>query len=355
MSHSPDEANRGASIETQELKTTAELEAIRPEWKLLWANAPEATPFQSPDWLMPCWNHFGSGTLSVLALRLSGRLVGLIPWTARADGNDSERKVTFIGEEISDYLDGLFEAGLEHAGVERSMNWLQDLGLDACNLTELRPSSPFLSAVAPADWYTEVATQNVCPVLRLPNKPAELDRFVPARQLKKLRYYRARAHRQCGMEIECAREENFPALFQVFLQLHSRRWAERGQCGVLADPSVQNFHFEAAGAFLRDKVLRLYVLHLGAKSVGALYVFVHRRRAYYYLAGFDPEFKVFSPGMLLVGHAIDQAILEGAEEFDFLRGREPYKYGWGAADRATFRRTLFRGDRRERANSAVSV
>lgn len=28
---------------------------------------------------------------------------------------------------------------------------------------------------------------------------------------------------------------------------------------------------------------------------------------------------------------------EGAEELDFLRGREPYKYRWGAEDRATFR------------------
>jgi CelD/BcsL family acetyltransferase involved in cellulose biosynthesis len=40
--------------------------------------------------------------------------------------------------------------------------------------------------------------------------------------------------------------------------------------------------------------------------------------------------------MLLIGHAIEQAITEGAEEFDFLRGREAYKNAWGAADRATF-------------------
>jgi hypothetical protein len=38
---------------------------------------------------------------------------------------------------------------------------------------------------------------------------------------------------------------------------------------------------------------------------------------------------------------------EGATEFDFLRGREPYKYLWVSADRPTYRRTMRRGARAE--------
>jgi CelD/BcsL family acetyltransferase involved in cellulose biosynthesis len=254
----------------------------------------------------------------------------------------SERVVTFIGAGISDYLDGLFEAGFEQPAVKESMKWLNEFGWDACDLSDLPSSSPFLSAALPPGWTANTAAQDVCPVLRLPKKPAELEQMIPARQLQKLRYYRARALRECRMEIECANEENFPEFFRLFLKLHGQRWAERGERGVLADPAVESFHFEAAGAFARDKMLRLYLLRLGAETAGALYVFMHRRRAYYYLAGFDPKLKAFSPGMLLIGHAIEQAILEGAEEFDFLRGRERYKYAWGAADRSTFRRNFSR-------------
>ena len=157
------------------------------------------------------------------------------------------------------------------------------------------------------------------------------------------------------MQIQCATEATVPDLLPVFFRLHRARWSERGQSGVLAGPAFEKFHFDVAGGFLKQKMLRLYMLHLGTKIAAALYLFMHRRRAYYYLGGFDPEFKAFSPGMLLIGHAIEKAVLENAEEFDFLRGRESYKYAWGAVDRATFRRTFFPPAAREPLNSAVSA
>jgi CelD/BcsL family acetyltransferase involved in cellulose biosynthesis len=329
-------------IETQEINTSEALHALRPEWNTLWSQATEATPFQSPDWLISWWTHLGSGRLSALALRQNKRLVGLIPWSAREDRSVMQRKIVFLGQGVSDYLDGLFERGFEQAGAEESLKSLQKTGRDACELSELAPYSPFLSVCPPTGWHADTLRQNVCPVLRLPSQPADLTRFVPARQLEKLRYYRERARRLCGMQVECATEPTFPEFFSAFLRLHRARWAERGQRGVLADPALEKFHFEVAGAFLRQKMLRLYILRLETKIAAALYLFTHRRRAYYYLGGFDPEFKNFSPGMLLIGEAIERAVLENAEEFDFLRGCESYKYGWGAVDRATFRRTFSR-------------
>jgi CelD/BcsL family acetyltransferase involved in cellulose biosynthesis len=65
-------------------------------------------------------------------------------------------------------------------------------------------------------------------------------------------------------------------------------------------------------------------------------------RAYSYLSGFDPEFGGISPGTLAVGHAIRHAMGEGAREFDFLRGRERFKYFWGARDRPCYGRMLNR-------------
>ena len=61
---------------------------------------------------------------------------------------------------------------------------------------------------------------------------------------------------------------------------------------------------------------------------------------YYYLGGFDPAAKHLSPGTLLIGHAVERAVEAGAEAFDFCKGREPYKYLWGATDTPTFTRRL---------------
>jgi len=58
-----------------------------------------------------------------------------------------------------------------------------------------------------------------------------------------------------------------------------------------------------------------------------------RRRFYYYLGGFDPEYARISPGQVDDRPRDYASDCEGACEFDFLRGQEDYKYKWGATNR----------------------
>jgi CelD/BcsL family acetyltransferase involved in cellulose biosynthesis len=105
---------------------------------------------------------------------------------------------------------------------------------------------------------------------------------------------------------------------------------------------VQDFHRTVARAFLAEGWLRLYVLQIGGRPAAAFYGFRVRDRAYAYIGGFDPEFAEASPGALVMRHAVEQAVREGCASFEFLRGREAYKYAWGAVDRPQFRRRLTR-------------
>jgi CelD/BcsL family acetyltransferase involved in cellulose biosynthesis len=73
-------------------------------------------------------------------------------------------------------------------------------------------------------------------------------------------------------------------------------------------------------------------------------------RVHAYLSGFDPQWSRFSPGAVLLGYSIRQAIEEGAIEFDFLRRPEPFKYAWGAHDR--FNRELVLSRAEPLANQA---
>ncbi len=54
------------------LRTTAELEALVPEWRTLWLQDPSATPFQCPEWLLPWWRQFAQPELYVLEFRREG-------------------------------------------------------------------------------------------------------------------------------------------------------------------------------------------------------------------------------------------------------------------------------------------
>jgi CelD/BcsL family acetyltransferase involved in cellulose biosynthesis len=86
----------------------------------------------------------------------------------------------------------------------------------------------------------------------------------------------------------------------------------------------------------------MYATRRDERIVAVFYGFAHGGTVYYYLSGYDPELEKLSIGTLIVAHAMEEAVRDGATTFDFLRGAEEYKYAWGATDRMNRRRQLFR-------------
>jgi CelD/BcsL family acetyltransferase involved in cellulose biosynthesis len=124
--------------------------------------------------------------------------------------------------------------------------------------------------------------------------------------------------------------------------LHRARWGEKGGSGALRGELVEEFLARATPQLHAAGLGRLFLLRLGGTCAGAYYGLSDGRRAYAWLGGFDPRFAYESPGTLLIAHAIEAAVAEGCGEFHFLRGRERYKYEWGAVDRWSVRRVLWR-------------
>jgi CelD/BcsL family acetyltransferase involved in cellulose biosynthesis len=174
-------------------------------------------------------------------------------------------------------------------------------------------------------------------VLDLAGANDGLSGTIPARLLSNLRYATRRAGAIGRLHIGRAEESSISAALDVLFELHSSRWRTRGQDGVLSKTAIQEFHRDVARQFLQRDWLRLYVLRIGQDIVAASYGFCLRGKSYYYIGGFDPHFAKLSPGALIVGYAITDAVREQARTFDFLRGAEDYKYKWGARDRRQFR------------------
>jgi CelD/BcsL family acetyltransferase involved in cellulose biosynthesis len=329
-------------LEVEEIDTRGALEALAPAWHDLWQRAPAATPFQSPAWLIPWWRHFGHGDLLILAVRELGQLVGMLPLYVYREG--AERKLLLLGVGVSDYGDALLDAEYTQGAVRCLLAHLTRTAerWDVCDLQPLPPTSALLAAEVP-DFVEERLELAPCPVLQLPGSAAGLDAALPKRMRQNLRYYRRRAERQGALRCEAARPENLPEMLEAFFALHGVRWEQRGLPGVLADDAVRAFHTEAAAALMAQGVLRLHALRLDGRIVAMLYGFAARGRFYHYLGGFDPDLRQLSLGTLIIGHAVMQAMCEDLREFDFLRGREPYKYHWGAIDRPTYSRRLWLG------------
>ncbi len=325
------------ALAIREIESARDLDILRTDWHALWKRSSTSTPFQSPDWLIPWWKYFGMGGLCVLAVNDENRLVGLAPLFIT-----NTRSLNLLGTGNSDYLDILLDdrvcneaaaAIFAHLCANRSA-W------NDCDFQNLRHRSPLLTMKSCAGLREHLQEQNFCPVTLLPASPQRYFDSLSHQLRHNLDYYQRRLSTLGEVVIERAGKHNFAELFDAFVKLHEARWRMNSMPGVLCDGNVQSFHREAATDFLGSGVLRLYGLRINGRIIASLYGFHHAARTYYYLGGFDPEFKQYSPGTVLLAHAINEAIREGAREFDFLRGREDYKYRWGAVDRTIYRKRL---------------
>lgn len=326
------ESARGA-VHAQPIEDLAALEALRPEWEVLRARAPNATPFQSPDWLLPWWKHVGRGTLASIALRSAadGELVGLAPLYIYTAPERGTRHLFPIGIATTDYLDVLVRPGWQAAVLAAITTHLREAGgaWDVFEAPQLAPAAALLSLPPDADWEHELSAGEPSPVLPL----AGTDPWsaVPRAMRDNIRYCRRRIERSHSVAFELADAQRIPEFLDALARLHAQRWSERGETGVL-DANVLAAHLEAAPLLHAAGRLRLHGLRVDGELAAVLYALADARRCYYYLAGFDPALRTLSPGTLVIAQAIGQAIAEGAQAFDFLRGAEPYKYRWGAVD-----------------------
>jgi CelD/BcsL family acetyltransferase involved in cellulose biosynthesis len=329
-----------ANLIVSEITRMDQLPALVSEWSNLWAACPTASVFQSPDWLLPWWSRNAPGALWITTVRTDGgELVAVCPMFIHPE--PAGRKLMLLGTGISDHLDALVAPRFERTAGTAILRHIVDHAdwWDSCDLQELGEDAVMLNAHA--DCAGNRRQQDVCPALHLPHNHESLAAIVPARHRQNVQYYRRRVERQASVTYELATERTFETLFNALIDLHGSRWSTRGQSGVLADELLQQFHREAAWLPLRRGVLRLHALRLDGRIVACFYGFHHRGITSYYLGGFDPQFSRLNVGTLIVARAIDQAIEEQATTFDFLRGREPYKYAWGAVDRVNYQRVLF--------------
>jgi CelD/BcsL family acetyltransferase involved in cellulose biosynthesis len=312
---------------TARIDLIADPAMIEDEWRELWDRSERASPFQAPDWLVPWITHFAADTLRIFTLRRRGRLIGLLPLFEHS--GKTGRRLLPCGAGLSDYLDGVWDDGTDPQELAPLLARAARTGtLDLFNLCA---DAPLLSAPLPDGIRDLPGESGMCPVLPLDSR----DPFAacPAPMIRNLAYGRRRAAKSGKIRVDQVAGETLPATIGIFFHLHDARWRQRGQPGVLSDEAVRRFHRDAAPRLLRAGLLRLYVLKLDDRPIAALYGLLAKRRFHYYLGGFDPAFAPLGPGTILIGHAIEMAAQEGAAEFDFLSGREAYKYRWGAVDR----------------------
>lgn len=330
-------------LEFEMLREVAHLEALEPEWKVLWAQDPLATPFQTPEWLLPWFRQFG-GELRTVTIRSGERLIGLLPFYLYNDWRSGLKQLLLIGVGTTDYLDGIFAPDCDMEQVREAMRRLcADGDWDAITVSQLRRSSKLRLAVdGMQDGDTTRFEAESCSRIRA--VPIEQ---LPSKIRRNVTYYRKRAEAKGELRFALADETNYLDSFDLLEKFHAERWDARGERGVLADKRMVAWHRESLPLLLRAGLLRMCCLRLNQDPIAMLYALVdppgrRDRTEYFYLTAHSSRHAELSPGTLMTAMAIEEAAGEGVEVIDMLRGDERYKDFWHVEHTPTWGYSLSR-------------
>jgi CelD/BcsL family acetyltransferase involved in cellulose biosynthesis len=318
-------------VSSIEISSIADLRALQSQWHNLWLLTPAATPFQSPHWLLPWWEFFSKPEFCALAVRRDSELIGLAIFQPWFDPEIQKRKLLLMGTGISDILGICYHPEFKAQIISAIREFIRQKAnqWDLLDFQQLSADSPLLSLYPDANPEPQVP----CPALPL---SSTFESSVPRHMLEKFHYYLRRAQKLGRISFHRANKEEVHPTMQTLFHLHSARWREQGGPGVLTERTIQQFHLAVARRFSEHDMLRLYTLQVNGQTIAALYAFKTASTTFYYLSGFNPEFSKLSPGTLIIGHAIQEAIHERCATFNFLRGQENYKYSWGSRDAPCF-------------------
>ncbi|MGO8670831.1 MAG: GNAT family N-acetyltransferase [Capsulimonadaceae bacterium] len=321
------------------------LAALATEWRDLADACLYSTIFQTYEWNIAWWRHFGGGwkRLHVVVVRNDrNRLVGLAPLMTTPWYIPGMRRLAFVGTGGSDYLDFLAAPGLEEMVVDQVFTELgRGQDWQVADLQQLREGG-LLRRFPPSGMYSYEALQEPCPMLPLTGAWEAVLAGLGKKSRYNIGYYGRTIEKLYEVEFGLAGEPQLADEMGNLFRLHQRRWNKRWLPGVFGTARVQRFHRDVASSLLSRGWLRLFTLRLDGNTEACLYCYSFKDRFCYYQGGFEPEFARLSPGTVLTARAIRTAIDEGKQVFDFLRGDEPYKSKWTGHSTRNARRLIAR-------------
>jgi CelD/BcsL family acetyltransferase involved in cellulose biosynthesis len=339
--------------------TTEEgLSCLEQDWNRLSETAELPNVFMTFDWFQ-AWNQRfaqedrrGRRRLSVLVLKKDGAVVGISPLICRAASRFGlvVRKLEFL-ESPADYND--FVLGCDPAGsvgaivdflVQSEHQW------DLADLRSMRETGNTLALIESALSRTRLIYRILPEADRCPFLPIDAPSSVIVSRLSRstrrmmdgLHTLRKKQHRLERMSTHGLRTriienpQDEPRLLEKLIALERQKHihGELSQPFIAKYPEVFQSLFDTLGP--RGWVY-IALMEMGDRPVAWRLGFRCGKRLWDYSTAYDHTFSRLSPGTMLIPAILDYGFSHGCDEFDFLRGEEPYKVVWNTGCHETFR------------------
>ncbi len=357
-SHAEGESARSRGpLRVKCLVTAPAFAALARDWNRLHAETPSASVFNSWLWQYHWWKVYGRGLpLRILVASRGEQVAGILPLYLRDEpalgrsvgvlrliGTGADTNPDDLGPVLSSGHEGEVARALARAAMRLADG-------DLLLVTDIDPDTPFAEEMESAARRERRAlsigrTERIV-YIDLPRSWEEFLASVSANRRAEIRRARRRLAAEHAVRFfvwnDAARLD---AAAQTLASLHRRRWQAAGGSESFASEEYLEFHRGIIRSSFARGWLRLYCLEIDGAMAAMNYCYRFRNRVFVMQGGFDPAWAAWKPGTVLLSHAIEHAIAEGNEVFDFLRGEHRYKQQLANGARETvyvaaFRRNL---------------
>ena len=321
----------------QFLTSSEDFARLAPEWSRLHAEARASGIFNSWLFQYQWWQIYGGEQpLRVLVALERGETVGILALYIQRVVmlGVPVRVLRFVGSGADTHPDDLgpvLAPGRESAAaLKLARAALRLSGFDVAAVSDIDPESVFALAVERAAKDVGRSTwSEVSERIAYIDLPGSWGGYLQS--LTSDRRTRIKAARRKAQAAHALRffvwddRANLDRAIDRLAELHRKRWAAAGGSGSFATPEYLQFHRETMKSAFARGWLRLYCLEIDGEIAAITYCYRFRKRVYLMQAGFDPQLARSNPGKVLLGYALEHAIGEGNELFDFLKGEHRYK------------------------------
>jgi len=323
-----------------EINDVSQFSELRHTWNSLLERCRDKNVFLTWEYLSVYWKHFGKGKkLRILTAESDGEIIAIAPLRQTRHspwGILGYDVVEPMACNQADYT-GLILAEKETEVFNSFFDYLIGTGdwdfiylFDFPGETVGSRSVLHLHKTLPASELVEGA---VCPYISVPDSVDLLMNRYDGRYRKNIRRCMKNLQKDYG-RVELTDSSEFGSTgkaMEMFFRLHQKRWATKGEVAVFNTQLARKkreFHFELAELFADKGWLALYFLTINGEPVAASYNYTYNRKMYNVVGGFDPRYSKYSVGSLLLVKTLEKCVEKGINEYDLMKGDEPYKFKW---------------------------
>jgi CelD/BcsL family acetyltransferase involved in cellulose biosynthesis len=305
------------------VETYAGIAAVSEEWDEL-ADRAGASPFLRPGWFGAWWRAFGRGSLETVAVRAAGKLAAVMPVVRRGPMFHSPTNWhTPMFGAVGENQESVAE--LVSSLISRRSSWLDLSFIDSTN--------PLITAMprAATSVRGRLISRTVLrsPYLAISGAWDDFEQTLP----RKLVAESTRRHKQLAKRgtVEFQFTDGTERLDELLTEgfaIEGSGWKEDAGTAITSRPETERFYREVARWAAARGSLLISFLRLDGKSVAFDLSLLDENSIYDLKGGFDPAYRRFGPGMLLMRETFVRAFDQGFSSFEFLGDTDPYKLAW---------------------------